>query len=49
VSGNEHAFVISPGHARMGWMRAGERATIAQTEGHQVGDLIAVNAADPTE
>lgn len=28
--------------------RAGERVTIAQTEGHQVGDLIAFNAADPT-
>jgi uncharacterized protein len=30
-------------------MRAGERATIAQTEGHQVGDLVAFNAADFTE
>src|SRR5262249_39946681 len=26
-----------------------ERVTIAQTEGHQVGDLVAFNAADPTE
>jgi uncharacterized protein YcgI (DUF1989 family) len=49
VSGNERAFVIPAGHARMWWMRAGERATIAQTEGHQVGDLIAFNVADPTE
>jgi len=30
-------------------MRAGERATIGQTEGHQVGDLIAFNANDLTE
>ena len=49
MSGNERAFVIPAGHARMWRMRAGERATIAQTEGHQVGDLIAFNAADSTE
>ena len=49
MSSNERAFVIPAGHARMWRMRAGERATIAQTEGHQVGDLIAFNAADPTE
>jgi uncharacterized protein YcgI (DUF1989 family) len=42
-------FVIPAGHARMWRMRAGERARIAQTEGHQVGDLIAFNAADLTE
>jgi uncharacterized protein len=30
-------------------MRSGERVTILQTEGHQVGDLIAFNAADLTE
>jgi uncharacterized protein YcgI (DUF1989 family) len=30
-------------------MRAGERVTIAQTAGHQVGDLIAFSAADLTE
>lgn len=45
----ERAFVIPAGHARMWRMRAGERATVAQTEGHQVGDLIAFNAADLTE
>jgi uncharacterized protein YcgI (DUF1989 family) len=42
-------FVIPAGHARMWRMRAGERVTITQTEGHQVGDLIAFNAADLTE
>lgn len=49
MSHAERAFVIPAGHARMWRMRAGERVTIAQTEGHQVGDLIAFNAADPTE
>jgi uncharacterized protein YcgI (DUF1989 family) len=43
------AFVVPAGHARMWWMRAGQRVKIAQTEGHQVGDLVAFNAADPTE
>jgi uncharacterized protein len=42
-------FVIPAGHARLWRMRAGDRATILQTEGHQVGDLIAFNAADLTE
>ena len=42
-------FVIPAGHARMWRMRAGERVTITQTEGHQVGDLVAFNAADLTE
>ncbi len=47
VSGRE--LVIPAGHARMWRMRAGERVTIAQTEGHQVGDLVAFTAADVTE
>jgi hypothetical protein len=47
VSGRK--FVIPAGHARMWRMRVGERATITQTEGHQVGDLVAFNAADLTE
>lgn len=42
-------FLIPAGHARMWRMRAGERVTITQTEGHQVGDLVAFNAADLTE
>jgi uncharacterized protein YcgI (DUF1989 family) len=42
-------FVIPAGHARLWRMRAGERVTIAQTRGQQVGDLIAFNAADLTE
>jgi uncharacterized protein YcgI (DUF1989 family) len=42
-------FVIPAGHARLWRMRAGERVTIGQTEGHQVGDLIAFDAADLTE
>jgi uncharacterized protein len=42
-------FTIPAGHARMWRMRAGERATITQTEGHQVGDLVAFNASDLTE
>ena len=33
-------LVIPAGHARLWRMRAGERVTIAQTEGHQVGDFI---------
>jgi uncharacterized protein YcgI (DUF1989 family) len=49
MSGGEREFLIPGGHARMWRMRAGERVTIAQTEGHQVGDLVAFNAADPTE
>jgi uncharacterized protein len=47
VTGRE--FTIPAAHARMWRMRAGERVTIAQTEGHQVGDLIAFNAGDLTE
>jgi len=46
---NERQFVIPAGHARLWRMRAGDRVTIAQTEGHQVGDLIAFNAGDLTE
>jgi uncharacterized protein YcgI (DUF1989 family) len=49
MSGAAREFVVPAGHARMWRLRAGERATIAQTEGHQVGDLIAFSAADPTE
>jgi uncharacterized protein len=45
----EREFVIPAGHARMWRMRAGERAVISQTEGHQVGDLVAFNANDLTE
>ena len=47
MSGRE--FVIPAGHGRMWRMRVGERATVTQTEGHQVGDLVAFNAADLTE
>ena len=42
-------FVIPAGHARAWRMAAGEQVTIAQTEGHQVGDFIAFDAADLTE
>jgi uncharacterized protein YcgI (DUF1989 family) len=49
MSNTERAFVIPAGRARMWRMRAGERVTIAQTEGHQVGDLVAFSAVDPTE
>src|SRR5947207_7079944 len=42
-------LVIPAAHARMWRMRAGERVTITQTVGHQVGDFIAFNAADLTE
>ena len=42
-------FTVPAAHGRMWRMRAGERATITQTEGHQVGDFIAFNAADLTE
>jgi uncharacterized protein YcgI (DUF1989 family) len=42
-------LVIPAGHARMWRMRAGQRVTITQTQGHQVGDFIAFNAADLTE
>jgi len=45
----ERDFIIPAGHARLWPMRAGERATIRQTEGHQVGDFIAFSAADLTE
>jgi uncharacterized protein YcgI (DUF1989 family) len=45
----EREFTIPAAHARMWRMRAGERVTITQTEGHQVGDLIAFNAGDLTE
>jgi len=42
-------FVIPAGHARLWTMRAGQRVTIAQTRGQQVGDFISFNAADLTE
>jgi uncharacterized protein YcgI (DUF1989 family) len=42
-------LVIPAGHARMWRMRAGQRVTITQTWGNQVGDFIAFNAADLTE
>jgi uncharacterized protein YcgI (DUF1989 family) len=42
-------FVIPAYHARAWRMQAGQRATIGQSEGHQVGDLIAFNAHDLTE
>ena len=42
-------LTVPAAHARMWRMRAGERVTISQTEGHQVGDFIAFNAADLTE
>src|SRR5262249_9499359 len=49
MSNARRELVIPAGHARLWQMRAGERVTIAQTEGHQVGDFIAFNAADLTE
>jgi uncharacterized protein len=49
MSDAQREFVIPAGHARRWAMRAGERVTIAQTEGHQVGDFIAFNAVDLTE
>jgi uncharacterized protein YcgI (DUF1989 family) len=42
-------FIIPAAHGRMWRMRAGERVTIQQTAGTQVGDFIAFNAADLTE
>ncbi|HXJ78714.1 MAG TPA: urea carboxylase-associated family protein [Candidatus Methylomirabilis sp.] len=42
-------FVVPARYARMWRMRAGEEATILQTEGQQVGDFVAFNAADITE
>jgi agmatinase len=49
VTAPPREFVIPAGHARMWHMRRGERVTITQTEGHQVGDFIAFSAADLTE
>ena len=49
MSADSREIVIPAGHARAWRMRAGERVTITQTEGHQVGDFIAFNAADLTE
>ena len=43
------AFMIPAGHARLWPMQAGQRVTIVQTLGQQVGDLIALNGADLTE
>ncbi len=45
----QREFIIPASHARMWRMRAGDRVTIQQTEGHQVGDFVAFNAADLTE
>ena len=42
-------LIIPAGRARMWRMRAGERVTITQTQGSQVGDFIAFNANDLTE
>ena len=42
-------LIIPAGRARMWRMRAGERVTITQTQGSQVGDFIAFNAHDLTE
>ena len=42
-------LIIPAAHACMWRMRAGQRATITQTQGNQVGDFIAFNAADLTE
>ena len=42
-------LIIPAAHARMWRMRAGQRVTITQTQGSQVGDFIAFNAADLTE
>ena len=42
-------FIIPAAHARMWRMRTGQRVTITQTQGSQVGDFIAFNAADLTE
>ena len=49
MSQDSREFVIPAGRARMWRMRRGERATILQTEGQQVGDFVAFNAADITE
>ena len=49
MSTETRELIIPAGHARLWRMRAGERVTIVQTEGHQVGDFIAFNAADLTE
>ena len=49
MSTESRELVIPAGHARSWRMRTGERVTIAQTAGHQVGDFIAFNAADLTE
>src|SRR5260370_41821859 len=49
MSADSREIVIPAGHARAWRMRAGERVTITQTEGHQVGDYIAFSAADLTE
>ena len=46
MSSEPREFVIPAGHGRMWRMRKGEHVTIAQTEGQQVGDLVAFNAAD---
>jgi len=49
MSGESREFVIPAGHARMWRMRKGEQVSIVQTEGQQVGDFVAFNAADVTE
>jgi uncharacterized protein len=49
MSEQARQFTVPAAHGRIWRMRAGERVTITQTEGHQVGDFIAFNAADLTE
>jgi uncharacterized protein len=49
MSSDPREFVIPAGHGRMWKMPRGAHVTIAQTEGQQVGDFVAFNAADMTE
>ena len=49
MSTDAREIVIPAAQARMWRMRAGQRVTITQTQGSQVGDFIAFNAADLTE
>src|SRR5262249_9320469 len=49
MSTETRELIIPAGHARLWRMRAGERVTIVQTEGHQVGVFISSTAAAPTE
>src|SRR5262249_56197108 len=49
MSTETRELIIPAGHARLWRMRAGGGGTSVQTEGHQVGDFIAFNAAALTE